>query len=196
MWKAIRDMSEAELGQARQEMVNRLQSVAGHNKAARLEERKVAIEAEIERRSAGPFKQGERVKSRARQAIGVCTTDQHYVRRSDEDVVRVLWEGEEESEYDVPVVAIYRYDDGGDVDDQADDDEGPEIPLGRFVLEISPGNAAMLRGRDVAVALRDVAAKLDGEEFAYGWVGEGNVRDGNGNTVGRFTFDDHNGGAI
>ncbi len=59
---------------------------------------------------------------------------------------------------------------------------------GRFVLEIEPGNAAMQDGEDVALALRGIANKIDGEP----WLGEGPIIDYTGNTVGRYTFDDHN----
>lgn len=60
---------------------------------------------------------------------------------------------------------------------------------GRFVLEIEPGNVGMQDAGHVSEALRKVAGRLD---FGKGWEGDGVVQDANGNTVGRWTFHDHN----
>lgn len=59
----------------------------------------------------------------------------------------------------------------------------------KFVVEIELGNHAMRSKRDVADALCRLAVRL-GE--IDGDPGEGIVRDLNGNTVGRYTFHDHN----
>lgn len=72
---------------------------------------------------------------------------------------------------------------------QAELNAADRKPLGRFVLEIEPGNAAMLSADDVADTLEKLAAAFDGERE---WRGEGSVLDDNGNTVGRYTFHDHN----
>lgn len=62
-----------------------------------------------------PFKKGDRVESKARDAAGVCTTDEQG--RGDRTriyagskgwTVRVLWDGADELEYDVPVPALRR----------------------------------------------------------------------------------------
>lgn len=116
MWKAIPDMSDEELRDARTETFDRHRTVAGHNKARRLQERLDAINAEISKRA-------DEVERR-----------------------------------------------------------------GRFVIEIEPGNAAMSTVDDVADALHRLANRIGGQ----GWVGEGKVGDVNGNTVGRWTFHDHN----
>lgn len=55
-----------------------------------------------------------------------------------------------------------------------------------FTTRINLGNAAMSSPRDVAEALRKVAAQLDDDASGYP---EGLIRDDNGNTVGRYTFD-------
>jgi len=50
MWKAIPYMSDEELRQARNEVAQRLDSVTGHNKAQRYEERIKALDAERAKR--------------------------------------------------------------------------------------------------------------------------------------------------
>lgn len=57
---------------------------------------------------------------------------------------------------------------------------------GEFSLTITLGNAAMSEPEHVAEALADVAEAIrDGG----GWL-EGTIRDGNGNTVGRYLLGD------
>lgn len=60
---------------------------------------------------------------------------------------------------------------------------------GSFVLTIEPGNEEMRRGGDVAEQLRELAERL---AHSVVWEGEGPIIDRNGNTVGRWTFHDHN----
>lgn len=55
--------------------------------------------------------------------------------------------------------------------------------MGTFTLEIQLGNAAMQTPEDVALALRELAERLEGSGPT-----EGMVRDENGNTVGRWTL--------
>lgn len=57
----------------------------------------------------------------------------------------------------------------------------------KFVVEIELGNAAMQTREDVADSLDILAARLRNTS-----EDEGTFRDLNGNTVGRFTFHDHN----
>jgi len=52
--------------------------------------------------------------------------------------------------------------------------------MDQFKIWITLGNEAMQTGDDIARALRDVAAKLEGGEI------EGTIRDENGNKVGTF----------
>lgn len=52
-----------------------------------------------------------------------------------------------------------------------------------FKLKIEMGNAAMLNRRDVARALKEVAAKLNARNGT-----EGRIMDENGNTVGSWEF--------
>jgi hypothetical protein len=82
-------------------------------------------------------------------------------------------------------VTVCKYD-GGEIE-EADDDEA----RGKFVVEIEPGNAAMQTANDVAGALRKLADKLE-RESAFDWSGEDKILDANGQSVGRFTFHDHN----
>ena len=60
----------------------------------------------------------------------------------------------------------------------------------QFTVTLDMGNAAMLTCDDVARALEDVIAKLRDERS------NGIVRDGNGNTVGRFAFTSEEGGQL
>jgi len=76
-------------------------------------------------------------------------------------------------------ITVAKYD-GGDV---------PEPDTGRFVVEIELGNEAMATPRDIAEALTRLAERL---KQIDGDPGEGVIRDINGNTVGRYTFHDHN----
>lgn len=62
---------------------------------------------------------------------------------------------------------------------------------GRFVLEVEPGNEAMQTTRDVVEVLHQAAEAIHRVEH-MAWEGEGKIRDRNGNTVGRYTFHDHN----
>lgn len=63
--------------------------------------------------------------------------------------------------------------------------------LGKFVLEIEPGNEAMQTGEDVAEALSEIAEYIRTSE-PTAWNGEATIRDANGNSVGRWTFHDFN----
>lgn len=60
---------------------------------------------------------------------------------------------------------------------------------GKFTLSIELGNAAMRKRRDVARALRDVAARLTRRSDDGALMGTGLVRDENGNTVGEWHLD-------
>jgi hypothetical protein len=55
-----------------------------------------------------------------------------------------------------------------------------------FVVEIETGNEAMSQPLDLAVALRGVADAVES-----GWE-EGQIRDANGNAIGRYTAHDYN----
>lgn len=54
-----------------------------------------------------------------------------------------------------------------------------------FYLEIEMGNAAMMDNLDVSMALHTTADKLKDESLS-----SGNIRDINGNKVGKFGFKD------
>ena len=55
--------------------------------------------------------------------------------------------------------------------------------MANFELKVELGNEAMNEPRDLAKALRTVAAELeDGEQFG------GDIADDNGNTVGTYAF--------
>lgn len=60
--------------------------------------------------------------------------------------------------------------------------------VGTFIVEIEPGSDAMQSRADVGAVLRELGEKIDGD----GWTGEGTIQDGNGNSVGRWTFHDFN----
>jgi hypothetical protein len=55
---------------------------------------------------------------------------------------------------------------------------------GKFTLSIELGNDAMRKRRDIARALRNVAARL-----TEGAADDGKIRDENGNTVGEWHLD-------
>lgn len=54
-----------------------------------------------------------------------------------------------------------------------------------FTLNIATGNEAMQDPADIADALRRLADRL---EAIHGWIGNGTIRDLNGNTVGSFAL--------
>ena len=51
-----------------------------------------------------------------------------------------------------------------------------------FHVSLALGNAAMQDKFDIALALRDIASRIENDERT------GRIRDANGNTVGRFYF--------
>lgn len=58
----------------------------------------------------------------------------------------------------------------------------------QFELSIDLGNNAMMSPQDVALALRKLAQRLD-DEAPSTEESCGNVHDGNGNTVGTWTYE-------
>lgn len=85
-------------------------------------------------------------------------------------------------------VNVARYDGGELPDEDEDEDEAgwsAELDSERFALAITIGNAAMTTRDDVARALREAA-----DSMQAGVADEGTIRDGNGNTVGRWAYED------